>query len=63
MNVTTIIQYLPWLIKAGQTVPEVMAFINQIKIDLKQSGEWTPEADQAYRDSLTDLENDPDMKP
>lgn len=63
MNISTLIKYLPWLFKAGATIPEVMAFIEEIKADLAQKDEWTPELDQAYRDSLDALERDPDMRP
>lgn len=63
MNFDTIIKYLPWLLKAGQTVPEVIAFVNQIKADFEQKGEWTPAADQLYRDSLDALAADPDFQP
>lgn len=63
MNIALLIKYLPWLFKAGQTVPEIIAFVNEVKADLQQKEEWTSELDQAFRDSLDALERDPDMQP
>lgn len=63
MNIALLIKYLPFLFKAGQTIPEVLEFIEKLKTDFQQKDEWTPEADQAYRDSLDALERDPDSQP
>lgn len=44
------IKYLPVLVKAAGTVPEIVSFIRRTQEILKQSKEWTP-AEQAKFDA------------
>ena len=43
------LQYLPSLIKAAQSVPEIIGFIKRTQDTLRQSKEWTA-AEQAQFD-------------
>lgn len=55
-----IIQYLPNLIQAGKSIPEVMEFVRKTRDTLKQTKELTPEEEaafDAYEDQITSQEH------
>jgi hypothetical protein len=58
-----ILQFLPYFFQAAKAVPEIYTFIKNTREHLQQTGEWTPEAEATYKQSLTDLENDPAWQP
>jgi hypothetical protein len=58
-----ILQFLPYLFQAAKAVPQIVDFIKAIREHLKQTGEWTPDAETVFKQSLTDLENDPAWQP
>lgn len=47
-----IVQFLPYLIKAGQSVPEVIDFVKHVQEHLKQTKEWTPEQEAEFNSRL-----------
>lgn len=44
-------------------ITELINFINTVKTAAQQTGEWTPEMDQAFRDSLIEAGQDPAAQP
>lgn len=46
--ISLFITYLPVLVKAAGTVPEIIRFIRRTQEILKQSKEWTPAEQEAF---------------
>ncbi len=46
------IQYLPYLIQLGQSIPRILEYVQEMKDNYQARGEWTPEADAAFTDEL-----------
>lgn len=63
MNLATLLKYLPFLFQAGRTIPQIVQFVNDVKSDLEQKDEWTPEAEKAFADLLDAEEKDSAWKP
>lgn len=67
--VAIILQFLPYLFQAAQTIPEIWDYIQKVREDLKQSGEWTQEVEDAFTAELQALKDNPpdwwktDVKP
>lgn len=58
-----IINYLPVLIKAAKSVPEVIGFIKGVQEHLKQTKEWTPEQEAEFNAKLEALTSQPHWQP
>lgn len=55
--------YLPVLVKAAGTVPEIIAFIHRTQAILKQSEEWTPEQQAAFDAQVEEITSQEQWKP
>lgn len=60
--VSIVIKYLPYLVQASKSVPEIVTFIANIRAIFARTKTWTPEQEKAFDDSLEDLKNDPYWK-
>ena len=56
---TTFLQYLPYLFKAAQSIPQVVDYVQKMKETYQWRGEWTPEADAAFAAELEQLKTNP----
>lgn len=57
------IQFLPYLVKAAGSVPEIISFISQAHTHLSQSAMWTDTEQEAFDQQTTALRSDPYWKP
>jgi len=46
------IQFLPYLIQLGQSVPRILDYVHKMKANYEARGEWTAEADQLFTEEL-----------
>ena len=53
------LQYLPQLMKAAVGVQEIFDYIKRVREAAKQTGEWTPEAEQAFNEEIEQLKSNP----
>jgi hypothetical protein len=53
------LQYLPYLIQAGGSVPELISYVTKVREHYRQTGEWTKEQDDAFSKEIDDLINNP----
>lgn len=51
-DLSLFIKYLPFLVQAGRTIPEIVAYVNAVRDDLQQKEEWTPNAENAFIELL-----------
>ena len=63
MNISLILQYLPELLAAGRSFPKILQFIKDVKADLAQNTERTPEEEKAFLALLDAEQNDPAWQP
>ena len=54
-----ILQFLPYLFQAAQTIPQIMDFLNKTRENLKQTGEWNQETEDAFTAELENLKRNP----
>jgi hypothetical protein len=54
-----ILAFLPYLFQAAQTIPEIWDFLQKIRADLQQSGEWDKATEDAYTAELAALKSNP----
>jgi hypothetical protein len=54
-----ILQFLPYLFQAAAAVPQVYEFIKKTRDNMKQTGEWSQEMEDAYNKELADLKANP----
>ncbi len=54
-----ILAFLPYLFQAAQTVPEIFDFIQKVRKDLQQSGEWDQATEDAFTKELQALKDNP----
>ena len=60
--ISLVIKYLPYLVQASKSVPEVITFISNIRAIFARTKTWTPEEEAAFDASLEDLKTDPYWK-
>ena len=58
-----IISYLPTLIKAAKSVPDVMEFIKKVQSHLKQTNEWTANQEEEFNKRLEEVTSQEHWKP
>lgn len=67
MGVTAIIgiivEYLPVLMKAVKSVPEVMDFVKRVQEHLKQTKEWSAEQEAEFDRRLEEVTSKPHWQP
>jgi len=54
-----VFKYLPYLITASKSVPQVIGFISEIKAIFKRDKVWTPEEEAAFDEKVAHLKDDP----
>lgn len=54
-----LLQFLPYLFQAAKTIPEIYAFIQKVKVDLQQKGEWDAATETAFTAELQALKDNP----
>lgn len=57
------IKFLPYLVQAAASVPEITTFIASFHKHLSQSTAWTPAEQDAFDQETADLKSDPYWKP
>lgn len=57
--VTLALKYLPYLVQASKSVPEITAFISSLQGIFKREKVWSPEQEKEFDDSVEALKNDP----
>lgn len=60
--IAVVIKYLPYLVQASKSVPEIITFISNIRAIFARTKTWTPEEEKAFDDALENLKNDPYWK-
>lgn len=58
-----VLKYLPYLIQASQSIPEITGFISSIRNIFKRDKVWTPEQEKEFDDSIEALKSDPYWTP
>ena len=57
-----ILQFLPYLVKASESVPQLIEFIAKLRAIFARDKSWTPEQEAAFDASIEELRNDPAFK-
>lgn len=57
-----VLKYLPYLVQAAASIPEITAFISSLRNIFKREKVWTPEQEKAFDDSVEALRSDPYWK-
>lgn len=57
------LKYLPYLIQASSSIPEIITFISNIHAIFQRTKMWTPEQEKEFDDSVEALKSDPYWKP
>lgn len=57
--VALFVQYLPILMQAAGGVQQILEYVQKVRTALKQTGEWTPEAEAAFNAEIEKLKTDP----
>lgn len=57
------LQYLPQLVKAAQSIPELIGYIQRTKATLSTTGEWTPEQQAEYDKHVEEITSQPHWQP
>lgn len=52
MTIEMFFKYLPDFIRAAQSLPRIMTFINETKANFQARGEWTREKDEEFTQTL-----------
>ena len=58
-----VLEYLPYLIQASQSIPEITGFISSLRNIFKRDKIWTPEQEAEFDASVEALRNDPAWQP
>ena len=58
-----VLKYLPYLIQASQSIPEITGFISSLRNIFKRDKIWTPEQEAEFDASVEALRNDPAWQP
>lgn len=61
--ISTFMEYLPTLLKAAQTVPQLMEYVNHQKATLQTTAEWTPEQEAEFNKRLEEVTSQPHWQP
>lgn len=55
-----ILKYLPFLVQASASVPEIIAFVHEMRDIFKRENVWTEDEERAFDAKLEDVtKNDP----
>lgn len=57
------LRYLPQLVQAGKSIPDIRAFIEETKETLKQDTEWTPAIEAEFLRKVETVTSAPHWKP
>lgn len=60
---TLVLKYLPYLVQAASTIPEITGFLSSLQAIFKRDKVWTPEQEAEFDASVEALRNDPYWKP
>lgn len=58
-----IVTWLPTILKAAQSVPEIVNFVKAVQSHLKQTKEWTPEQEAEFDKRLEEVTSQPHWQP
>lgn len=59
MSIALFLQFLPYLFQAAAAVPQIWEYVQKVKADFQQKGEWSQEADDAFTAELQGLKDNP----
>lgn len=54
-----ILKFLPYLVDAGKSIPQIITFIAQLRAIFARTKSWTPEQEAAFDASVEALRDDP----
>ena len=57
--VALVLKFLPYLVQASATIPEITGFISGLQAIFKRDKTWTPEQEAAFDASVEALRSDP----
>ncbi len=57
-----VLKYLPYLVQAAGSIPEITGFISSLRDIFKRDKVWTPEQEAEFDASVEALRNDPAWK-
>ncbi len=57
-----VLKYLPYLVQAAGSIPEITGFIASLRNIFKRENVWTPEEEKQFDDSVEALRSDPYWK-
>ena len=60
--IAIVLQFLPYLVDAGKSVPQIITFISELRAIFARTKAWTPEQEKAFDDSVEALRADPYWK-
>lgn len=61
--ISTFMEYLPTLLNAAKTVPQVLEYVNQQKATLQTTAEWTPGQEAEFNKRLEEVTAQPHWQP
>jgi hypothetical protein len=57
--IAIIIKYLPYLVDAGKTIPQIITFIAELRAIFSRTKTWTPEQEAKFDADTEALRSDP----
>lgn len=54
-----LLQFLPYLFQAANTIPQIWEYIQKVKADLQQKGQWDQATEDAFNAELQNLKDNP----
>lgn len=58
-----VLKYLPYLVQAAGSIPEITGFIANLQAIFKRDKTWTPEQEAEFDASVEALKSDPYWQP
>ena len=58
-----VLKYLPYLVQASQSIPEITGFIGALRNVFKREKVWTPDQEKQFDAEVEALRNDPYWTP
>ena len=57
--IALVMKYLPYLVQASQSIPEITAFVASLQAIFKRDKIWTPEQEAAFDAQTEAMKSDP----
>lgn len=57
------LKYLPQLVQAGKSIPDITKYVGELKETLKQDAEWTPQIEADFLAKVENVTSAPHWKP